>query len=368
MTGTWILLLLACTTPEKNDSTRDTAETAVPPVDDEDPWGVLSLNLHCLKIEGTTFADTSSRMAAIAAEVAGQDIVALALQEVCRNEAEDAGSMLESALEDATGDTWTGTFLLAHTAWEGTADEALESVGILARGSLADISETTFRHQGAMNRVLLGAALDNGVRLYTVHLDVDDSAVRSEQAREIATEALVATDPDFDVLIGGDFNDSSRSGAVWALTATGFVEDTSAQDDERDHILRHTSADLSPVRSSYLFDDVEGPVVSDHKGLASWYGAGSGETPCITHVDFRAEVDTGHFVAVRGSKPPLDWSYGLPAWDLGDGTWRWTATVIPEGEWEIKALLDDATWQDGENAGFAGCGDTTVDAIWEAAP
>lgn len=95
-----------------------------------------------------------------------------------------------------------------------------------------------------------------------------------------------------------------------------------------------------------LIDGTSGPVVA---------GAGSVE----------ASVEAGHWVALRGTDFPLDWSFGQPAWEHAPGSWAWVSREIEDGPFEYKALLDDATWQVGEDIEGTGCTTNSTTPTWE---
>ncbi|MCB9596030.1 MAG: hypothetical protein H6719_25135 [Sandaracinaceae bacterium] len=57
----------------------------------------------------------------------------------------------------------------------------------------------------------------------------------------------------------------------------------------------------------------------------------------------------GRTLWVRGSVAPLSWTAGWPMHALAPGRWRLVATELT-GAIELEVLVDDATWQTGENA------------------
>ena len=57
---------------------------------DKPPWGVMTLNLHCFKLEDTTFSTNAERWTAIANFVESEGIDVLLLQEVCETTSEKA--------------------------------------------------------------------------------------------------------------------------------------------------------------------------------------------------------------------------------------------------------------------------------------
>ena len=67
-----------------------------------------------------------------------------------------------------------------------------------------------------------------------------------------------------------------------------------------------------------------------------------------TTLRFHADVGYGHAVFVRGSGYPLSWERGEPAtWEEGE---VWTLRLAGvTGTLELKALIDDSTWEQGDN-------------------
>ncbi|MCA9492716.1 MAG: hypothetical protein KC621_22435 [Myxococcales bacterium] len=139
-----MVALLGCgggTTDDRTDgpptdaATGETGETGVVTTEEtggsttggDDDLVVLSLNLHCNKLDGTSYGTNRERFDAVAALVSAEHVDVLLLQEVCIG-AEDATALLDDALVAATGVSWEGGWNFAHLAWEGTADEAQEGI------------------------------------------------------------------------------------------------------------------------------------------------------------------------------------------------------------------------------------------------
>ncbi len=364
-------LLLGCPSGEPDDSSADTGEPGdsaapddtgepwVPPAGWPDPWGVLSLGLGCLELEGTGLSSEAERASAVASEVVGRDIAVLALQDVCAGDGEDALELLEAALEEASGVDWA-----AGRQVTGSGGGVERSVAILAREELGEPWAMPFVQQGAEDRWVLAADIAAGVRVVTTQLEDADADVREVQARAMVA-AVLGSAPSLDLLLAADFADENRSSAVWAQTGAGFVEDSGDQDDGRRHLLHHRSAALASTGSATLFDGSEGPVVAEHPGVAAWYTTGAADDSCITEIVVDVATGSTEWVALRGTAFPLDWSFGQPAWERSAGEWVWTTTEIPDGAFEWKALLNDETWQVGEDIEGAGCGVNSTTPTWE---
>ena len=348
-----------------NDAKEDALPDAMVDAGSWAPFGLLSLNLHCLKLDGTSFSSNEQRFAAIASAVQAENVAAIALQEVCTNNAYAAMTMMQSALEDATGETWTFAFAPAHVAWQGTPDEADEGVAVLARGTLADEQLLTYRSQSALSRVAVAATLPpalGGLRWVAVHLDYADAAVRVAQARETASTFVAASDPSLDILVAGDFNATPGSPPLQAMGAFGFVELTGSLGPGRiDHVLAHRGAAVALTEARVLFDGTTYPVVSDHPGMLVRIAPAS--PPAIAVTRLRAQVDVGvdHHLAVRGDTAPLSWSEGWPAASMSPSEWKLVLTEIPSGAtFAYKFLRDDVDWQVGDDAVGMGGQDHTI--------
>lgn len=323
---------------------------------------LLSLNLHCLKTEGTTFTTNTARFAAIADRVAAEGVVAIAVQEACVRGGESAMELLATELERATGVTWSSHWAFAHRAWEGTADEADEGVGIFVRGALTAPGVITHRVQSALVRVTVGATLPSGLRLHSVHFDYVSAAARAAQARELAVAALVDTDPGFGAIVAGDFNARAGDEAHAALRSFGFRDLSASLDAGRiDHVLAHRASGITAGSARLIFDGKDGPQVSDHPGVLVTLVEGAKETPTITRVTGRAKLVTGQWLALRGAIAPLTWTAGFAARETSEG-FRVVLTEMTGPKAEVKLLRDDTTWMIGDNATITPGADQIIDA------
>ena len=373
MTYLLVSLLLACSPADPGEGgpsdTEDSSDTG--PVDTgdpvespegwPDPWGVVTMGLGCLELDGTELEDEASRAQAVAGEVLDRGIAVLALQEVCRDDGGgDALGLLHGALEAASGASWSSSF--QPTSADGGRERG---IALLARGGLEEPFAIPYVQQGGDDRWLLGARVDAGPVVFTTQLDDADADLRQLQARSFAAVAVGSTAPSLELLLAGDFADENRSSAVWAQTGAGFVEDSAEQDDDRRHILHHRASSWSAAASATLFDGASGPAVAPAPGIAAWYGPAVGGHACITELVVEVSVDAGHWVALRGTDFPLDWSFGQPAWERSPGTWAWVSSEIQDAPFEYKALLDDATWQVGEDIEGVGCTSNSTTPTWE---
>lgn len=323
---------------------------------------ILSLNLHCLKTEGTAFTTNTARFAAIADRVHAEGVTAIAVQEACVRGGESAMDLLGAELKRATGVSWSSRWAFAHKAWEGTADEAEEGVGVLLRGPLSGDDVTIHRVQGSLVRVAVAASIGDGLRLYSVHFDHANAAVRAAQAREIAVRALVDTDPGFGAIVAGDFNARPGDEPHAAMLSFGFRDFSAALSPTRiDHVLAHRAAGVAAGSARLVFDGVDGPRVSDHPGVLVKLATSTKETPVVTRVIGRATLTVGQWLALRGEKAPLSWTAGWPA-RATDAGWKVVLTELTgSAPVEVKLLRDDATWMTGPNATITPGADTTLD-------
>jgi endonuclease/exonuclease/phosphatase family metal-dependent hydrolase len=351
--------------PSDDDATGDDDDAA----DDDDSvgdpaFGLLTLNLHCFKIEGTDFSTNDARFAAIADLVAAEGVAALALQEVCEREGESALGSLVAVIEDATGDEWSSAWAFSHVAWEGTEDQADEGVALAVRGALADEAVTTYHAQSALQRVGLSATLPadlGGLRLHTLHLENAAAAVREAQARQAATTALAERDS-LGVLVAGDLNDVEGSAVHQAFLDMGFDDLSDGLGATRiDHVMAHRRAWVVPLSALRVFDGGDSPVVSDHPGVLVRLEPTEVVPTEITRITAHVDVGWGHHLAVRGDTAPLSWEQGWPAWPAADGRWVLVLTELPKGMFEYKVLIDDENWQAGDNVlGEAGADNETT--------
>lgn len=354
----WWLSLAGCaagpTPGDTSDSapqTEDTVDTATVP----DELVLVSLNLHCFKLEGTAYPSNDERLAAIAAYVRSQGVEAIAVQEACRRD-NDGGALIEQ-LAAALGDGWGQAWVETHTAWAGEPDEAIEGIGLLyARGAPEEVESLEYAVQGALVRKTLAGTIrttaGTPLRLYTVHLDWDPATdvPRRAQARQTAMHALVtSTAP---VLIAGDYNAESSTTTITDLLAAGFTRLTEAADADGtdiDHVLAPTAAGFAVVEARRIFDGTDGPVVSDHHGILVRLRVGTPQAAVTTRLAATCNTGVGHFLAVRGDTDPLSWELGWPAVNTAADRWEVAFAGWSSGTVAYKWLTDDLTWETGDN-------------------
>lgn len=309
---------------------------------------VLSLNLHCLKVEGTVYPDNAQRFDAVARAAADRGVDVLLAQEVCERPGESARGLLLAALTRRSGAAWSVETAFAHRAWVGTPDEADEHVAIFARDAAlngAGAGRHPYRVQGGLLRVALGVNY-RGLRLYSVHLDHLDAAVRAAQGRETAALAVFETDPGVAALLAGDFNAQPGAAAPQALLDSGFVDAAAALPADRiDHVFVHRGAPLLPQRAELLFTGAE--AVSDHPGVLVVLAGRA--APALRLTRIAAAAPAGLALWVRGAAAPLSWTAGWPAFLAADGRHRFVTSELPAGAFEYKLLRDDRDWQVGSN-------------------
>jgi len=329
--------------------TNDTiGTTTVPTGDDALPQrlGLLTLNLHCLKLDGTRHPDHEARWAAIAAEVAAGEVDVLALQEVCVRDDLDALGSLEAALEAATGDAWEGAFAFAHVAWEGTSDEADEGVALLSRVGLGAPTELGYVDPGALRRVGLFATLDDGTTVSTVHFEVSDTAERESQARQTASQLLAAAGS-LDVVLAGDLNDREGSPTHGAFGSMGYLDVSDELALPRiDYAFAHRGGRWRAGAQALWFRGAD--AVSDHPGVFVELVASPPDEVLLTRVVAQVDVGFGHTLAVRGDAAPLSWERGWWAWPVAADRWELVLTEV-SGSFAFKTLVDDQTWQVGDD-------------------
>lgn len=346
--------------PDADAGGSDAADGGPPA---EPMFTVLSLNLHCLKTEGTPYADNTARFAAVAALADAEGVDLLLVQEACEAPGVSAIGMLAEELQAATGQPWHNAWAFAHLAWEGTPDEASEGLGLLARAPLLDQGTLVYAVQGSLQRLALSATVaapGGELRATTVHLDFSAPEARLAQARETANAALVDA-PALASLVAGDFNDTAGSAPHGALGQWGFLDQSAPLDPGRiDHVFLHRGAPWRASEATLVFDTPQ-TAVSDHPGVLVRLAPHAPDEPLVTQLDITADVGFGHFVSVRGSSSPLSWDHGWPARSVGADAWRLICTELPAGLFTFKSLRDDTAWQLGEDeAGVAG--QTTVSA------
>ncbi len=331
--------------PHSAASTGDTAAGHTGPTTDEGRLTVLSLNLHCLKQEGTPFATLEERLDAVAAFVVDEGVDALAVQEACVAGGVDALELLRARLEALGGAAWSSAWSFAHVGWEGTPDEAEEGVGLLVRGGALEATEIVYVTPGRLRRVALAARLPEGPLLVSTHLDYDDELQREDQARQTASWSLaIAGSPE--VIVAGDLNATAGSATHRSLLDFGFVDAGEALDPARiDHVLVHRGASWRAAEARLVLTD---PPVSDHPGVLVRLEATTPEPVTLTRLTARVDVGFGHHLAVRGDPAPLSWERGWWARPAAADRWELVLTEL-EGPFSFKTLVDDTTWQTGED-------------------
>lgn len=320
------------------------------------PFTLLSLNLHCFRVDGTVYATNAERFAAIASLAAAREVAVLTLQEACERPGEKAIELLRAALEQQTGVPWTSTWALAHVAWEGTPDEADEGVGLLVRGALSDPGALEHAVQGALRRIAVSATLPPALgspRVTSVHFEVFEPEARTMQAREVAAAGLVDTDSTYAVIIAGDFNDVEGSATHAAFPAMGYLAADAGLDPSGiDHVMSHRAAPLRPTLAEQVFLGAQ--AVSDHPGLLVRFEPATGDIVTTTRITAESDPGADHFLSLRGDTAPLDWDRGFPMRAVKPGEHVFVTTEIA-APFAFKALLDDTTWQTGPNVeGVAG--------------
>lgn len=327
-------------------------------------WSMLTLNLHCLKLDGTPYATNDDRFAAIAKAVAEHDVRVITVQEVCNKGTTSAMALLTAALEAATAAAWSSAWAFAHTGWQGTPDEAEEGVGVLVQGTVASTASLEFREQGWLRRVASAAQLPpelGGAWVVSVHLDYESASARTAQAREVATWGLLLGTDATNVVIAGDFNDTITGSAYAALPAFGYRAAPAAPAEPLiDHVFVHRAAPWSVVEATRLFDGAT-DAVSDHPGVLVRLAAAEPEAATLTRISALYNATLDEQLWLRGDAAPLDWGFGWPAHSMKPGRFELLVTEIPDGTaFEYKFLVDDSTWQSGDNsAGTAGTTNTT---------
>ena len=320
------------------------------------PFTLLSLNLHCFRVDGTVYATNAERFAAIASLAAAREVAVLTLQEACERPGEKAIELLRAALEQQTGVPWTSTWALAHVAWEGTPDEADEGVGLLVRGALSDPGALEHAVQGALRRIAVSATLPPALgspRVTSVHFEVFEPEARTMQAREVAAAGLVDTDSTYAVIVAGDFNDVEGSATHAAFPAMGYLAADAGLDPSGiDHVMSHRAAPLRPTLAEQVFLGAQ--AVSDHPGLLVRFEPATGDIVTTTRITAESDPGADHFLSLRGDTAPLDWDRGFPMRAVKPGEHVFVTTEIA-APFAFKALLDDTTWQTGPNVeGVAG--------------
>lgn len=319
----------------------------------KDHWGFLSLNMHGLLLDGTPYASNAERFTAIAKTVAAEDVYVIAAQEVCNKGNENGAQMLKQALEAETGAAWTYHWEFAHTAWQGTPDEAEEGVAVFVRGQVADAHFIEFRTQSGLRRIAVAAQLPEELLntwVVSVHLEVSSGGARLTQSRETAAYGLLRGNMPGNVLVAGDFNDTKPSAPLLSIQDFGYRDYSKALSaNSIDHILGHRAAPWKAETAKILFDGTNMPAVSDHPGVLVRMMQGAPEKAAFTRVAANAAPGAGNTLWLRGSVAPLSWNWGWPAFETAAGRWETVLSELPAGTFEYKMLINDSMWQTGAN-------------------
>ncbi len=126
--------------------------------------------------------------------------------------------------------------------------------------------------------------------------------------------------------------------------------------------LRLTRWERRPdeAQEGLAFDGTTQPRVSDHPGVIVGLTSVAPAPVTITRLEAHATLASGDALWLRGNAPSLDWTWGVPAWKVSDGIYRWAGTEIPKGvAFEYEWLRNDEAWQTGANESAAG-GDSDV--------
>lgn len=312
------------------------------------PLAMLTLNLHCLRVDGTVYATNADRFAAIASLVASREVSAITLQEACQRPGENAIEELRTALEKATSASWSSTWTFAHVAWEGTPDQADEGLGLLVKGNLSNPAELVLAVQGSLRRVAISATLPaewSNVRLTSIHFEVFEQNARTMQAREVAVAGLVDTDPTFGAIVAGDFNDVEGSATHGAFPSLGYLAANAGIDAAGiDHVMVHRATNWRPISAEKVFMGME--AVSDHPGILVRLEPAKGDVVVTTRLVAQSNLAANQFLSLRGSVAPLSWTLGFPMRRTSNGQHAFVTTEMT-GNFDFKTLLDDTTWQTG---------------------
>jgi len=318
-------------------------------------YGLMTINLHCFKTEGSAFGNNDDRFGQIARGAADQNVAVIAAQEVCQRGDAFAARDLRAALERATQHEWSFSWMPAHVGWQGTPDEANEGVAVFVRGRIDDgkVVFYSFHHQNSLRRVMVGVQLPDelgGYHVFSIHLAVEEWHLRAAQAREAAAIALAAPWPRMDVIVAGDFNDHEATAPITAMIDWGYRNVTQGVSSgfRIDHIFQHRASWLASRGARAIFDGSFYPRVSDHEGYLAWVGPGVGDSVPATQLVADIDVGFGNWLAVRGGTWPLSWDEGVPAFPVSGTQWRIIASEITGGS-EFKWLLNDSRWQSGGN-------------------
>ena len=319
---------------------------------------IASLNLHCLKNEGTAFASSAARAAAVAKKLTALGVDVLVAQEVCVRAGQGGESMqahLDGALRTETGTTWESRLVYVHDAWVGTLDEAREHLGIFSRQPLGEARPLVHRVQGALSRQALAVRVSPpgmpAIDIVDVHFDHANADVRTAQARDVAVRAVLDAPVDgagkatVSALVLGDYNARAEASSHAALRSAGFVALGASLGLTRiDHALLHRSAPYAESGFSIQLEGAE--AVSDHPMIVAVLAARQGSPVPVTRV---AAASRARALTVRGNAAPLSWLSGWPLLATSGGSVEMASTEIAAGPFELKLLEDDTDWQTGAN-------------------
>lgn len=319
---------------------------------------VASLNMHCLKNEGTSFASSAARAAAVAKKMKALGVDVLVAQEVCTRAGQGGESMeghLGAALRTETGATWESRLVYVHDAWVGTPDEAREHLGIFSRLPLGEARPLVHRVQGALSRQALAVRVSQPgmppIDVVDVHFDHANADVRTAQARDVAVRAVLDAPVDgagkstVSALVLGDYNARVDASSHAALRSAGFVALGASLGLTRiDHALLHRSAPYAESGFSIQLEGAE--AVSDHPMIVAVLAARQGSPVSVTRV---GAASRARALTVRGNAAPLSWLSGWPLLATSGGSVEMASTEIAAGPFELKLLEDDTDWQTGAN-------------------
>jgi endonuclease/exonuclease/phosphatase family metal-dependent hydrolase len=330
---------------------------------------IASLNMHCLKNEGTTFATSAARAAAVAKKVKSLGVDVLVAQEVCTRSGQGGESMeahLNAALRAETGAAWESRLTYVHDAWVGTPDEAREHLGVFSRQPLGEARPLLHRVQGALSRQALAVRVSPRgaapIDVVDVHFDHANADVRTAQARDVAVRAVLDAPVDgagkatVSALVLGDYNARAGASSHAALASGGFVALGGSIGLTRiDHALLHRSAPYAEAGFSIELEGAE--AVSDHPMIVAVLAPRQGSPVAVTRV---GAASRARALTVRGSVLPLTWLSGWPLLATSGGNVEMASTEIGQGPFELKLLEDDTAWQTGPNVQGRGGESTRV--------
>lgn len=319
---------------------------------------LLTLNLRCLSVAGTAYLSNTARFEAIADTVKAEGIDVLSVQEACDDGSTNAIEALRAAISARTGTTWESRWAFAHLAYEGTADEASEGVGLLAPAFAGPVPSTVVvvhRTAAGLRRVAVSDLVDvpsiGSVRITSVHFDHEDEARRLDQAREATVATLAETYPSVNAVIAGDLNALVGSPPHDAVVAAGFqLSSTAVSSGAIDHVFHHRGASFAVADTRLLFNDAL-TRVSDHPGVLVRYQPATAISVTLTRIIAESDPGFGNHLAIRGATAPLSWD--APGWPMhprGAGLWHFVGSEWDSGTISFKALINDVTWQGGSNA------------------